>query len=320
MRFIDVGTIEAHVFEAGKLHFIIDCSGDDVARCKGATGIVVLHKFSSIGPLQDGAFATNGFADQEGLGIEARVVERRWVELDKLHIFQVDLGAVGHRDAISRSDDGVGGAAVDLPVAAGGQDGVAGQNAVNLPRFAVENVTAVALNIWCKTGNDIADVVLGEEIEGEEMLVHNEVIQRCRLRAERALDLPAGEVFVVKDAVFGVAAFTAQVVFLELVGIETGTPLDNFFYTRWAFFNDDADDVFVAEPRPCVKGIRNMFFVVIGAVVPYRSYSSLGVTGVALPLVDLGQDVDLKVRAEDGQLDAGAEPGNSGADDEDVCF
>ena len=315
---IDVATVQAHELDAVQLHLVVDGAGDDVAGGEAAARVVVVHEFRPVGPLQDGPFAADGFGNEEGLGVQPGIVEGRGVELDELHVLQVALGAVGHGDTVSRSDDGVGGGAVDLAVATGGQNGRPGEDLVDLPRFTVHHVAAVALDVGRQAGDDVAQVVLRQEVEGEVVFVDDEVVQRGRLGGEGALDLPPSQVLVVQDAVFGVAALAAQVVLLELVQVEARPPFDDFLHAGGPFLDDDADDVLVAQARPGVQRIGDVLFVVIGAVIPDGGHATLGVTRVAFPFVDLRQDVDLEFGTEEGQFNAGAEAGDAGADDEDV--
>jgi hypothetical protein len=150
------------------------------------------------------------------------------------------------------------------------------------------------------------------------MFVYPQIVQRSGLCAEGPLDLPPGQVLVVQNSVGGVTAFPTKVIFLELVCIKAGAPLNNFLYPRGAFLHHDPDNILVAEAGARVQGIGNMFLESIGTVVPYGGDSPLGVTGVTLPFVDLGEHVDLQVGAKDGELNCRAEAGNAGADYENI--
>ena len=93
-------------------------AGDHVARGQlHLVGRVLLHEALTLGVVEVRPLAARSLGDQQ-----ADAGERRGVVLDHLHVHQRSARAVGHRDAVARADEGVGGRVEDLPVAAGGQD------------------------------------------------------------------------------------------------------------------------------------------------------------------------------------------------------
>ena len=117
---IEMRQVEIHVGVFGLLHLADDRQADDVARRQLAAGIVLGHEAMAVAVDQPGAFAAGGLADQ--VTAAAGDVQHRGVELHELHVAQLGAGAIGDGHAVAGGHFGIGGFAVDLACAAGGQD------------------------------------------------------------------------------------------------------------------------------------------------------------------------------------------------------
>ena len=164
-------------------------------------------------------------------------------------------------------------------------------------------------------------MVLGEQIDRKVMLVEFDIGRVLELGQQRTLDLPAGDVLVVQNAILRMPALAAEVVrFLALLLIETRAPFDDLSNPFGPFFYDDPHNLFVAEAVAGVEGIFDVLLEGVVLLVPHRRHAPLRVGGVGFLLGGLGEHGDLQLGPGLGQLDGGGEAGNAGADDEYVCL
>ncbi len=114
-----MGDVEIDAGIALFFHDGVDGAGGDIAGCEGAAGVVVFHEGFAFSVEELGAFAADGFGDEEGFGVG--VIEAGGVELDEFHVADGEAGAPCHGDAVSCGDIGVGGVGIDFSETAGGQ-------------------------------------------------------------------------------------------------------------------------------------------------------------------------------------------------------
>ena len=97
--------------------------------------------------------------------------ERRGVELDELHILHRALGAIYHGYAVAGGYKWVGGGLVDGTAAAGGHKRYFGEILVDAP-LGREDVGAVAGNVGRAPRHHLAQMVLGDYLDGEMVFEH----------------------------------------------------------------------------------------------------------------------------------------------------
>ena len=148
------------------------------------------------------------------------------MELDELHVLDRSLGAVDHGDAVAGGDKRVGGGGVDGADAARGHDRHARQEGVHLLRGLVQDVCAVAGDVRRAARHNLAQVVLGDDFDGEVMLEDVDVGVVAHSLHEPALNLEAGVVGMVEDAELGVAALAVEVKAAVLVAVELHAPAE----------------------------------------------------------------------------------------------
>ena len=169
-----VGDVEEHVVLAPLLHLRVDGAGHHVAgRQLHALRVVALHEALSGEVAQYAAVAAHGLRDQE-VGAVAGVEECGGVELDELHVLHRALGAVDHRYAVAGGDQRVGGCLVDGAHAPRGHQRDAGEELVDAP-LRVEDVGPVAGDVGRAAGDDLPQVVLRYDLDGEMVLVDVDV-------------------------------------------------------------------------------------------------------------------------------------------------
>ncbi len=111
--------IEIDVFGLSAVHFADDGASDDVARSELLGFGVALHKAFEIDVAEDAAFAAQGFGEQKAR--RAFYGESRGMELHEFHIGENGSGFVSDGHAVACGDFGIGGFAIDLAEAAGGE-------------------------------------------------------------------------------------------------------------------------------------------------------------------------------------------------------
>ena len=137
--------------------------------------------------------------------------ESRGVELYELHVLDGTLGAVDHGDAVAGGHEGIGGGLVHSSRAAGGHDGDTAQEGIDRAGVLVEHIGAVAGDVGGAAGHYLAQMVLGDDLDGEVMLVDVDAGIGTHGLDESALDLVAGVVGMVQDAELRVAALAVEV-------------------------------------------------------------------------------------------------------------
>ena len=244
------------------------------------------------------------------------MVERRGVELDELHVFGDRLGAVAHGDAVARGDRGVGGRGVDVAAAARGDDGAFGQHGLDLVGVEVEHVGAEAGQSPRVARDELAQMVLRQQVDGEAALQHGDVGVRADRGDQRPFDLGAREVLVVEDAVFGVASFAVQ---LEAsVGrlVETRAPGDQVADQLRCAPHDQLHGLLVAFAGAAYQRVADVFLESVG-FVGHRADTALCVVGVACVHFAFRHDGDVAVC---GGFQREGESCGAGADNQKVGF
>ena len=258
-----IGVLVRHVevdeVLAAACHFAVDGPGHDVARCERFHRVILVHEFLARLQAQDGPETAHGLRDEE-VGFLARVVERRGVELDVLHVLGDGLGAVAHGDAVARGDDRVGGRGIDIAAAARGDDGELGEHGLDLVGGEVEHIGAEAGQPARMARDEFAQVVLRQEVDGEMVFQHRDAGVPANRLDQRPFDLGAREVFVVEDAGFGMPALAVQ--FESAVGgfVEACAPFDQVADQLRSTFHDQLDGCLVAFAGSADQGVADMFF------------------------------------------------------------
>ncbi len=153
--------VEIDKLVAADLHLVVDASGNNVARSERAHLVIAVHKFVAVLQPQHTAEAAHGLRDQERRPL-ARVVKRRGVELNELHILRRPFGTVNHRYAIARRNRRIGRGGIDVAHAARRHNGESGTKGLYLLRGQVQHIRPEAHYLLAVLGHYLAQVVLGE--------------------------------------------------------------------------------------------------------------------------------------------------------------
>ena len=182
----------------------VDCSSDDITRRQISHLVVVRHEGLAVASTQDSAFATNGFGNQERLGL--RIVEAGRVELHELHVRQRRAGPIGHRHAIARGHVRIARIQVDLARAAGRKQRDRSSVGVDLTRRRVEDVDT-------ERPVDLGSSRLGRRNEVDRAVVLEEMDTGMGAHAgeQRSFDLSTGRIAAMKNAPLGMAALTCEI-------------------------------------------------------------------------------------------------------------
>ena len=277
--------------------------------------MVLVHELLARLQAQDRPEAAHGLGDEE-IGLLAGVVERRGVELDELHVFGQRLGAVAHGDTVARRYDGVGSRRIDVAAAARRHDGGLGEHGLYLVGLLVENVGPEAGQPPGVARDELAQMVLGQQVDGEMVLQHRNIGVAADRFDERPFDLGAREVFVVEDAVFAVAALAVE---LETsVGglVEARAPRDQVADAVGGLAHHQLHRFLAALACAADQRVMDMLLERIRGV-GHRADAPLGIVGVALFHFALRHDDDMPVG---GGLECEGETRGAGADHQKVGF
>ena len=108
------------MWRVGAMHLADDGASDDVARSKFQRFGVPLHETLEMDVPENAAFAAERFGEQKTRC--AFDGEGGGMELHKLHIRQHGAGFVSDSHAVTGGNIGIGGFAIDLTKAAGGEE------------------------------------------------------------------------------------------------------------------------------------------------------------------------------------------------------
>ena len=276
---------------------------------------VFFHEGHPVGVAQDGAGAAHGLGDEER-GRLLGVVEGGRVELDELHAAHDPFGAIDHRHAVAGGHHRVGGVLIDHAEAAGGHHRHLREDGVDLLGLGVIDVRPVAGDVGRAAVHLHAEVVLGDDLHRQTVLVNFDVRVLPRGHDQLLLDLIAGDVLVVQDAVHGVAALLAEGETAVLVLVEIDPPLHQFHHPLGGLADGQLHNVAVREFVTGHHRVLDMLFVGVG-FVNHGGDAALRVTGGTVVHLRFRHQADL---AEIGGLQREAEPRDSRSDNQKVNF
>ena len=153
-----------------------------------------------------------------------------------------------------------------LPHPARGHDGHLGEHGFDFVGVEVEHIGAEAGQAARMAGDELAQVVLRQQVDGEVVLQHGDVGMALHLLDQRPFDFGAREVFVVEDAVLRVSAFAVELETSVGSLVEARTPGDEVGDELRCAANDQLDRFPVALPGAADERILDVFFERVGSV------------------------------------------------------
>ncbi len=129
------------------------------------------------------------------------------MELHELHVGDPAAGAPGHGDAVAGGDVRVAGVEIDLVGAAGGQYHEAGEEGLDPPGAAVEDIGAQAAMVRA-----VRKMPGGDEVDRDMLLIERDVGSGADLCLQRGGNRAPGGVGGMDDAPVGVAALAGEVI------------------------------------------------------------------------------------------------------------
>ena len=175
------------------------------------------------------------------------MIERRRVELHKLHIVDDALCTIYHRDAVAGGNDGVGGHLIDVADAAGGEVRHLCEDFLNFFGLAVEGVDAVTLDIVVVAGAGLAEIMLRDEFHRKKMVNHRDVGMLLCTFHECALHLKTCVVLMMKDSEVAVTALFMKVKRAVGTPVEVDAVIHEILDTRRSLLDHNLHDVFLRE-------------------------------------------------------------------------
>eukprot|EP01022_Parablepharisma_sp_SALTPOND_P004214 TRINITY_DN118_c5_g1_i1.p1 TRINITY_DN118_c5_g1~~TRINITY_DN118_c5_g1_i1.p1 ORF type:complete len:1641 (+),score=478.48 TRINITY_DN118_c5_g1_i1:3715-8637(+) len=312
-----VADIQVHMIQAALLHLEVDGARHDVARRQLGPIVMLGHEALAGGAarrgrqLEQGAFAAQGFADQEGLGIG--VVQAGRMELDEFHVCHAAAGTPGHGDTVAGGRIGVGGVQVDLAGAAGGQHGTRRRNGQHAAAAGVLHMDPLAARLGL--GVLLAGM---DQVDGAVMFQQGDIGVGAHALFQRDLHRMAGGIGGVDDAALAVAALAGEVI-AQLGSVVTGEghALGNEPFDGLAPVLDDvAGRCFIAQAGAGHQGVIDVLGMAV-ARIQHRGDAALGPVAGPIQQFALGDDHDLILL---GKMESYGETGQAAADDGDIAL
>ena len=183
------------------------------------------------------------------------------MELIILHIRNLALCSVNEGYSVAGGDNGVGCIFVNVACAAGCNQRNFRSDFLDFFMLFIKDVSAVTIDVSFVQFFS-RNVVLGNQV--------NNIMVRKHLDIGRIIDgfqkgsfyLKTGNVFVVNDSVFGMAALSAESISAFFL-IKFGAPFHNLIETMWCFFHNHFYDVRIVNIIACPQRIINMFLEII---------------------------------------------------------
>ena len=276
---IFVGHIKVHMVFASLFHFAVDGACHHIAWSKRQARVILLHEFLASQVAQHGAIAAHSLGDEEG-GAVAGVIQGGGVELDEFHVLHRSFGTINHSNAVACGNERIGGGLVHRAHAASRHERHARKESVHLARFLVEHIGTIALDARCAARHDLAQMVLGENLDGKVVVEDVDVLVGAHCLNERGLYLMPRVVGMVQDAELRVSAFAMQVELAFLVLVKFHAPLDEFPNLCRALCHHLLHSLGVAQPVACHHGVVNVFLEVVHLKISHCCHTALSQVGI----------------------------------------
>lgn len=307
--------VEKYVVVAVELHLRVDGAGHHVAGRQFQALVVFLHEALAAEVAEYATVAAHGLGDEEA-GTVAGMEERGGVELDELHILHRALGAVDHGDAVAGGHERIGSGLIYGAYAAGGHEGDLGEEGVDAP-LGCEHICAVAGDVGGAAGDYLAKMVLGDDLDGEIMLVDVDLRAAAHGLDEALLYLIAGVVGVVEDAKFRVSPLAVEVERAVLLLVEIHAPLNELAYLGGSLSDHLLHGHRVGEVVAGHHGVVYMFLEIIHFEVGHRCHATLRESGVGLIESSFANEGHAAVF---GHFESEAHAGDAGSYNEKIIF
>ena len=289
-------------------------AGRHVARCERFHRVVFVHELFAVLQTQDRAVTPHRLRDEE-IGLFGRMVERGGVELDELHVFGDGLGAVAHGDAVACGDARIGRRRIDVAAAARSDDGEFGQHGFDLVALQVQHVSSEAGQAARVAGDEFAQVVLCQQVDGE-MVFENRDVGVLAYRGYQARSISAP----VRSSWWRIRCSVCPP--SRLSSKRPSGVLSNF--VPQAISRGSApgpgelpvDGCGVAFAGTADQGVVNMFFERVGRI-GHRTDASLGIVGVALVHFPFRYQCNVAVFCG---FEGETQSGGAGSDDQKIGF
>ena len=220
------------------LHLLIDGTSHDVTRGKAQALIIFLHETLAVRQTENTAVTTHGLCDKECRMSFARMIEGSRVELYKLHVGYCALGTIDHRLTIACGNNRVGSGLIDRTATTGTHHSHLAEISIYFLSIRIEDVGSVAVDVRSATGNACAQVVLGDNLHCEVILLDVDVWVVAYGFHQSSLDFSTRIVGVMEDAELAVSALTVKVELAVLLLVEVDSPFHQFLNLFWCLGNN----------------------------------------------------------------------------------
>src|SRR5882724_12590 len=224
------------------------------------------------------------------------------MELDELHIFDPSLGPVG------------------LSITPCRKQGNTGEHSLDPVGMLVQRIHPITFHIRGRFGDQVAEVVLRDEVEDEPMLDDLYILLDAYCRQQGAFYFFARYVLMVQDAEFGMPSLLTQLEIPVRVLVEAGAPADHFLDPFGTFLYDDLHRPRIAKAIASNKGVPDMLLIAVMLKIRYACDAALRIFRIGLIHLCLGNDQHFFFRMALGYFQGVAQASNAGADNQEICL
>ena len=267
--------IEAHVVESVYLHLLVDCPCHNVAGCKRQALVVFLHKGLAVGQFQYTAISTHGLGDEKGGMCLAWVIQCSGMELHKLHVCHCSLCPIHHCLTVTCGYHGVGGCLIYCTATACAHHRHLTQIGIHLLCLRIQHVCSIAVDVGSAACHPSSQVVLGDNLHGEMVLLDGDVGTVAHCLHQSALYLGSCIILVMQDTKLRVTAFAMEVELTVLLPVEVHTPLHQFTYLPWRILHHQLHCFGVADIVAGYHRVLDVLVEIVELQVCHRSHSTL---------------------------------------------
>ena len=233
-------------------------------------GRIALHEALALGIGEIAALAARAFGDQAPGAVDAG-----GVELHEFHVLQGQAGAQHHGVAVAGAGVRRGAGEIGAPVAAGGDDGHVGADAMNGAVVELERDHAAAAAL---VHDEVDDEILDEEFGG---MLERGAIERVQHRVAGAVGGSAGALRDAFAVIRGHAAERALIDLALLGARKRNAPVLELVDRRRRVAAEIFDGVLVAQPVRSLDGVVHVPApIVLAHVAERRGDAALGRDGV----------------------------------------
>ena len=277
-----MGHIQAHMVYSMLLHLLVNGTRHDVTGSQRKSLVIFLHKRFAIGQTEHTAIATHRLGDEEGGMGFSRMIERRGMELHKLHICHCALGTIYHCHTIASGYHRIGGTLIHCSTATSTHHRNLGKIGIYLLCIRIEHIGSIAVYVWGATGDTCAKMMLSDDLYGKVIFLDSDIGVAAHSLHQSTLYLGTSIIGMMQYSELRVTALTMQVIGAILFPVEIHAPSSQLFYLLGSIPHHLFHGLRVTDIVTGNHGVLDMLVKVVNNPVGHRCHTALRKRGVCL--------------------------------------